>query len=87
MLRKDPEKLTNQVDLQSGLHKVGIRGIQIRANFTILGAKIEGPVYYWISELEIMELRLTFDIPEPDSATCLAPRYRWEFYFKSSWSL
>ena len=45
-----------------GLHKVGIRGIQIRAKFTILGAKVESTVYHWLSEPEIMDQRLTFNV-------------------------
>ena len=44
------------------MHKVGIRGIQIRGKFTILGAKVAGPAYYWPSEPEIMEQKLTFDV-------------------------
>ena len=47
---------------QPGLHKVGIRGIQIRAKFTILGAKVESTVYHWLSEPEIMDQRLTFNV-------------------------
>ena len=45
---------------QPGLQKVGIRGIQIRAKFKILGAKIvTGPkaqLHYWLSEPETRDL-------------------------------
>ena len=46
----------------AGLQKVGIRDIQIQAKFKSLGAKLEGPYYYWLSEPEIMEPKLIFNV-------------------------
>ena len=53
-------------NLGTGLHKVGIRGIQIRAKFKILGAKIvAGPKvqhHYWLSEPETRDIGAKINI-------------------------
>ena len=52
--------------VEAGLHKVGIRGIQIRAKIKILGAKIvaepKAQPHNWLSEPETRDLGVKINL-------------------------